>query len=110
MRTFLDIEDCSFSPFITLNKSYHSHLVCRVSAEKSTGSHKGVPLYVICCFSLAVFSSPYFNFGYFVYSVSRVLHFLELVTVSPGYGGFQLSSLQVFSLTPFLSLLLLGLI
>ena len=43
---------CNFFPFITLNISCHSLLACRVSVEKSDDSLMGVPLYVICCFSL----------------------------------------------------------
>jgi len=45
-----------FFPFTTLGISCHSLLACRVSAEKSAGSIIGVPLYVICGFSLAAFS------------------------------------------------------
>ena len=45
-----------FSPFIILNMSCHSLLACRVSVEKSDDNLMGVPLYVICCFSLVVFN------------------------------------------------------
>ena len=48
---------CTFFLFITLNKPCYYLLVCRVSAEKLADSLMGVPLYVICCFSLAVFNS-----------------------------------------------------
>uniref|UniRef100_A0A8D1EJX6 Uncharacterized protein n=1 Tax=Sus scrofa TaxID=9823 RepID=A0A8D1EJX6_PIG len=44
-----------FFPFITLSISCHSLLACRVSAEKSADNLIGVPLYVICFFSLAAF-------------------------------------------------------
>ena len=44
-------------PFITLNISCHSLLTCRVSAEKSALNLIGVPLYVICRFSLAAFNN-----------------------------------------------------
>lgn len=45
-----------FFPFRTLNIPHHSLLVCRVSAEKSAYSLKGVPLYVTSFFSLATFN------------------------------------------------------
>ena len=47
---------CRFFPFITLHIPYHSFLTCRVSVEKSADSLMGVPLYVICCFSLVAFN------------------------------------------------------
>jgi len=47
---------CRFFPFITLNISCHSLLACRVSVEKSADSLMGVPLYVICHFSLVAFN------------------------------------------------------
>ena len=43
-------------PFINLNILFHSLLVCRASVEKSADSLMGVPLYVICHFSLVAFS------------------------------------------------------
>ena len=36
--------------------SCHSLLACRVSAERSAVNLMGVPLYVICCFSIAAFN------------------------------------------------------
>ena len=48
---------CRFSPYITLNISCHSLLVCGFSAEKSADSLMVIPLYVICCFSLVAFNS-----------------------------------------------------
>ena len=42
--------------FNTLNMSCHSLPVCRVSAESSAVNLMGMPLYVICCFSLAAFN------------------------------------------------------
>ena len=36
--------------------SYHPLLDCRVSAERSDVNLMGIPLYVICCFSLAAFN------------------------------------------------------
>ena len=47
---------CRFFPFSTLNISWHSLLVCRVSAERAAVKHMGFPLYVTCCFSLATFN------------------------------------------------------
>uniref|UniRef100_A0A8C9CTW2 Uncharacterized protein n=1 Tax=Phocoena sinus TaxID=42100 RepID=A0A8C9CTW2_PHOSS len=47
---------CRLFPFITLNVSCHSLLACRVSAERSAVNLMGIPLYVICCFSLAAFN------------------------------------------------------
>ena len=35
--------------------SCHTLLACRVSAERSAVNLMGIPLYVICCFSLAAF-------------------------------------------------------
>ena len=48
---------CKFFLFITLNMSCHSLLACRVSAERSALFFMGIPLNVICCFSLAAFNS-----------------------------------------------------
>ena len=42
---------------MTLSISCHSLLACRVSAEKSAVNLMGVPLYVICHFSLAAFNN-----------------------------------------------------
>ena len=50
------ILSCRFFLFITLNISCHSLLACRASAEKSADSLMGVPLYVICYFSIAAFN------------------------------------------------------
>jgi len=47
---------CRFFPFSTLNKSCHSLLACRVSAERSAVKHMMFLLYVTCCFSLAAFN------------------------------------------------------
>ena len=48
---------CRFSPFSTLNISYHSLLACRVFAERSAVKHMQFPLYVSCCFFLAAFNN-----------------------------------------------------
>ena len=45
-----------FFPFSTVNISCPSLLACRVSAERSAIKHRGLPLYVNCCFSLADFN------------------------------------------------------
>ena len=47
---------CRFFPFISLSISCHCLLACRVFAEKSAVNLMGVPLYVICHFSLAAFN------------------------------------------------------
>ena len=41
---------------MTLSISCHSLLACRVSAERWAVNLMGIPLYVICCFSLAAFN------------------------------------------------------
>ena len=46
------VHGCRFFPFIALNMSCHSLLVCRVSVEKSADSLMGVLSYVICHFHL----------------------------------------------------------
>ena len=59
MRSLLSrvILVAGFPPFITVNISYHSLLVCRVSVEIATVNIMGIPLYVTCCFSLAAFNN-----------------------------------------------------
>ena len=52
---------CSFFPFITLNMPRHSLMARSVSAEKSVVNLMGVPLYVICHFSLAAFNNFSFS-------------------------------------------------
>ena len=47
---------CRCSPFSMLNMSCHSLLACRVSAERSSFNLVGIPLYVICYFSLDAFN------------------------------------------------------
>ena len=47
---------CMFFSFITLSMSCHSLLAWRVSIERSAVSLMGIPLWVICCFSLAAFN------------------------------------------------------
>ena len=43
---------------------------CRVSVEKSADNLMGVPVYVICCFSLGAFNNLPFIFCHFDYCVS----------------------------------------
>ena len=64
---------CRFFPFIALNISCHSLLACRVSVEKSADSLMGVPLYVICHFSLVAFNT-----------LSLSLTFVSLITMCLG--------------------------
>ena len=64
---------CRFFPFITLNISCSSLLACRVSVEKSADSLMGVPLYVICHFSLVAFN---------ILSLSLI--FVSLITMCLG--------------------------
>ena len=45
-----------FFHFSTLNRSCHSLLACRESAEKAAVKYMGFPLYIPCCFSLAAFN------------------------------------------------------
>ena len=47
---------CRLFSFITLSMSCHSLLVWRVSIERSAVILMGIPLCVICCFSLAAFN------------------------------------------------------
>ena len=63
-----------FCTFIILNISCHSHLVCRVSAEKSADNLIAIPLYLLlspCCF----YSLFVFNFNQFdVFLLSFILY------------------------------------
>ena len=54
--TVQSIFGCRLSPLIILSISLHSLLAWRVSAGRSAVSLVVIPLYVICCFSLAVFN------------------------------------------------------
>ena len=47
---------CRLFSFITLNISCHSLLAWRVSIERSAVIFIGIPLCVICCFSLVAFN------------------------------------------------------
>ena len=111
---------CRFFPFSTLNISCHSLLACRVSAERSAVKRMGFPLYVTCCFSLAVFNilSLCLVFvifiskclGVFLLGLSCMGFFvplgLERLFPFPCWGNFQLQSLQKFFHTLSFSLLM----
>ena len=58
MRSLLDrvIMVVGFSSFITLSMSSHSLLAWRVSVQRSAVILMGIPLSVICCFSLVAFN------------------------------------------------------
>ena len=62
---------CRFFCLITLNIPCHSLLACKVSVQKSAGNLLGVPLYVICHFSLVAFN---------ILSLSLIF-FISLITV-----------------------------
>ena len=47
---------CRFLSFMTLNMSWQSLQAWRVSIERSAVILMGIPLWVICCFSLAPFN------------------------------------------------------
>ena len=47
---------CRLFSFITLSMSCHSLLAWRVSIDRSAVILMGIPLYIICCFSLAAFN------------------------------------------------------
>ena len=68
---------CRFFSFITLSMSCHSHLVWSVSIERSAISLMGIPLCVICCFSLDAFNI-----------CSLCLIFVNLINMC--LGGFHL--------------------
>ena len=107
---------CRFFPFITLNVSHHSLLICRVSLEKSADSLMGV--YVVYSFSLVAFSILSLSL-IFVSLISLCLHVFLLgfilhgtlctswtwLTISfPMFGKFSaLTSSDIFS-DPFSSL------
>ena len=78
---------CRFFSFSTLNICCHSLLACRVSAEKSADNLMGIPLYVICCFSLAAFNIFSLNL-IFVSLINMFLLGLSCVGLSavPGLG------------------------
>ena len=50
---------CRLCSFITLSMSCHSLLAWRVSIDRSALILMGIPLCVICCFSLAAFVSKF---------------------------------------------------
>ena len=52
---------CRLLSFITLSMSCHSLLAWKVSIERSAVILMGIPLCVICCFSLVVFNICYLS-------------------------------------------------
>ena len=115
---------CRLFSFIILSMSCHFLLAWRVSIERSAVILMGIPLCVICCFSLAAFNvcSLCLNFNNLINMCLRVFPlglsclglsgFLGLggVFPSPLYESFQLLSPQVFSHDLSFYLLLLGLL
>ena len=107
MRSLIDNLGCRFFPFITLNISCHSLLACRISAEKSAGSLMGVPLYIICHFSLVAFNNLLSLI--FVYLITMCLSMFLLGFILPGtplcfldLGGFFISHVrEVFNYNVF---------
>ena len=112
----------NFSFFSTFNISCHSHLACRVSAERSAVKCMGILLCVTCCFSLAacnilslclIFVSlicmclGVFLLGFILYGT---LHLLDLIDYFLFlWGNFStIISSKNFSHTLSFSLLLLG--
>ena len=73
---------CRSFPFITLSMSCHSLLAFRVSAEKSAVNLMGVPLYVICHFSLVAFK---------ILSLSLIFFFNDTATTEIYTGEDTLS-------------------
>ena len=75
---------CRFLSFITLIMSCHSLLACRVSIERSAVILMGIPLCVICCFSLAAFNI-----------CSLCLIFVNLINMCLGCFSLGLSYLEL---------------
>ena len=64
---------CRFSSLITLSMPCHSLLAWRVSIKRSAVILMGIPLWVICCFSLAAFN---------IYSLCLI--FVDLINMCLG--------------------------
>ena len=73
MRSLYSNLGSRFFSFITLSMSYHSLLAWRVSIERSVVILMGIPLCLICCFSLAAFN---------IYSLSLI--FVNLINMCHG--------------------------
>ena len=107
MKSLTGNLDCRFFPFITLNILCHSLLACKVSAEKYAVNLRGVPLYVMCHFSLVAFN----NFSLsliFVNLITMCLSVFLLGFILPGtlhfldLGGYFLSHVrEVFNYSIF---------
>ena len=77
----------AFFPFITLNILCHSLLACRISVEKSADNLMGIPLYVICCFSLVAFNILIFMILIIVCLGVFLFGFMLLGTLSASWIG-----------------------
>ena len=109
--------------FITLSMSCHSLLAWRVSIERSAVILMGIPLWVICCFSLATFHicslclifANLINMCLGVFCLGFILigtlwvSWTWVIISFPILGNFQLSP-RVFSHGLSFCLLLLGLL
>ena len=110
--------------FITLSMPCHSLLACRVCIERSAVILMGIPLCVICCFSLAAFNicslclifvnliNMYlgvFHLGFILFGTLCVSWTWVIISF-PIFGSFQLLSPQGFSHGLSFCLLLLGLL
>ena len=111
---------CKFFSFITLTMSCHSFLAWRVYFERSAVTLMGIPLCVICCFSLAAFNIC----SLLIWLIYVLLHLalglsclglsgflgLRWLFPSPFWGNFQLLSPVVSSHSLSFCFLLLGLL
>ena len=115
---------CRLFSFITLSVSCHSLLAWRVSVERSAVILMGIPLFVICCFSLAAFNIcslclifvnlinmclRVFHLGFILFETLWVSWTWVIISFSILWK-FQLLSPQVFSHDLSFCLLLLGLL
>ena len=79
---------CRYFLFISLSILCHSLLACRVFVEKSTDNLMGVPLYVICHFSLVAFNILSLSL-IFVIVITMCLGVFFLGLILPGTLCFQ---------------------
>ena len=115
---------CRLFSFITLSMSCHSLLAWRVSIERSGVILMGIPLRVICCFSLAAFNIcslclifvnlinmclGLFHLGFILFGTLWVSWTWVIISFSI-LGEFSILSPQVFSPGLSFCLLLLGLL
>ena len=109
---------CRFFSSITLSMSCHSLLAWRVSIERSAVILMGIPLCIICCFSLAAFNIFYlclifinlinlclvvFHFGFILFGTFLVSWTWVAISF-PIFGKFStIISSSIFSWPFFLS-------